>query len=1459
MVEFTNKQNAATQQINTFVSGMNLDTDDSLLPDSSYREAYNLRLTADANGNTGTLHNIEGEEFFQNITTNLPDVENCKNIQVVHTDSIRQYGVILVKADRFNKPYYYIFRFINKKDILNDSDGLPKLIFGPCPTQLGTNISSVVRYEDDDNIKFYYADGKQPLRVINISPSVDSTRPMVDDGAFGIYPTASLSQPEFLGMASGNLKVGAYQYGYQLANKNGAETEVSALTQLIYTTASPLSPATSLSVEGTEKGQSSNKSIKLRFKIADPKYDRVRIVSLFYETTTDQPLIQILRDIKLIPKSDGTVEDVVFQDVNNVGISLMTVEEFNLITSIHFVPKILESKNNHLFASNIQYQDNTFDVDFDARSYSYCLNPSNELTVVLMDQSGKSEIKTTRSSILNRSVTVPDDHDSINPFSIVEKNHTTFKKKIESNTESADAKCIFRQDDVDPSKAIYGGEGLNINYKLVVTDILDSPNLKSTDFEGVWTCNVTSDGAFTNSKFFKLNDKTRAIPNYGDSVISSKLKSLQRDEVYRFGIICYNKYNQASPVKWIADIRTPAACDSGFETFITDRTVCFSADSTKLVTPQPGTTVSVRPLGIEFEIKNLPSDVVAYEIVRCKRTESDRATITQGVVGTTYIPREGAGSSNVVMASEFMTSTVGCMQDFSNNDKIYNDETVIIKEDTRSYDGEVYVFKRMTQNVLHFASPEISYNYEFMKSRIPTSGINLQMVNFLFPTVGDENGNEIYVSSGIEGKIRKYSYNGGFPSKQRILQLPMIRYYRTEPSDMRNYSVQVALLEQYTEAMGLGETNIGNEVPTVRGSSIAGQYSEIKDVSFPPEGAWNKFNQRMDYLTNVGGEAFNNWVISSYRIWGESNAHITWGYEGYNGRSVLLAATLPGSSIPGPMNILARASRSRKINGSKIINAPIVTTSMPADSYYNNSIVGTLLCNIRNSVIPYGGYTFSSRQFNTYMGVGGYKSSSNRILTVFPGDTYINLFEYVKTHYAPRVYDDGSGMKEMQSISVRYHIPVESSINLALRTGKTYEKSQIEPANVENTFLQDKPLYVYNSVYSVEPTARVFTPQTMYDEYNKLVDTRTVFSLNKNNDETIDSWTKFKPLNFIDVDSRYGPITNLRTFGNELLFWQSGAIGKFSVNERTLITDDSNSPLMLGTGGVLARYDYLATVNGLKLGHNDSDCQSDSVLYWYDYDKHELCAYQGGNVICISKTKFVQSYLNKLSLFKDNYIDKPFLTFDKQYNEIIATLAKKESIVYSEALQVFTGFYNIVPESRLYFNNDVYFTDGEKLYIHNGNVKNAGFEDKSLPIQLNYIINKDYQRTKVFDNIDFTGYLNKDLITFNFEASGIESKPLAGSQISDRELNFRGAIPRVKQDELFGNRMRGRVLKCNIDYRLGNPSVQRIITFEDSLDVIANNTDQNIITNNYSMNAEEVTARGFELPYIRTTYRVSNS
>lgn len=132
-------------------------------------------------------------------------------------------------------------------------------------------------------------------------------------------------------------------------------------------------------------------------------------------------------------------------------------------------------------------------------------------------------------------------------------------------------------------------------------------------------------------------------------------KSLKRNELYRYGIILYDSTGSPSPVKWIADIRTPNLYDKYFNTFISHYNNMYDLASI--------------PLGIAFNVKNLPEGCTGYEIVRCQRREQDIASIAQGVISkpivgystpechrpdrTTYFPTGLLTTAMVAQGSEF--------------------------------------------------------------------------------------------------------------------------------------------------------------------------------------------------------------------------------------------------------------------------------------------------------------------------------------------------------------------------------------------------------------------------------------------------------------------------------------------------------------------------------------------------------------------------------------------------------------------------------------------------------------------------------------------------------------------------------------------------------------------------------------------------------------------------------------
>lgn len=175
------------------------------------------------------------------------------------------------------------------------------------------------------------------------------------------------------------------------------------------------------------------------------------------------------------------------------------------------------------------------------------------------------------------------------------------------------------------------------------------------------------------------------------------------------------------------------------------------------------------------------------------------------------------------------------------------------------------------------------------------------------------------------------------------------------------------------------------------------------------------------------------------------------------------------------------------------------------------------------------------------------------------------------------------------------YIPFESSINLNLAYGDAVHRSfrsgdnfldiftQLEPGQLGAYHVQDRPYFAYNPTYSSQPGSIKYISASIYAENNVVTSNRIACSEAKTNNEILDNWTKFKFANYLDVDNKYGQITNLTSFKDRLFFWQDTALGIASVNERSLIQDNNVGQLTLGTGGILTRADYLTNTNGSSI------------------------------------------------------------------------------------------------------------------------------------------------------------------------------------------------------------------------------------------------------------------------------------
>lgn len=634
-----------------------------------------------------------------------------------------------------------------------------------------------------------------------------------------------------------------------------------------------------------------------------------------------------------------------------------------------------------------------------------------------------------------------------------------------------------------------------------------------------------------------------------------------------------------------------------------------------------------------------------------------------------------------------------------------------------------------------------------------------------------------------------------------------------------------ALYYGYPDAQHDGPADGGDKFEEMKIRDIADRYSYIKlyrseNMSFETVNIdqfkpantykWNEFAEKgtdgddviyyttyNNKMTSVGGDNFNNWVTGgSYDMpWKKASDNDPM-YWANNGELNDLYAR--NGSVTGP--------------GGKCF---VLSTREDVDYHTDDVKFGTILCNIRQNVVPYGGQDEVARETCSYNSYGNYFAKDSNKNIIFDGDCFLFPFEYVSQH---KCYF--AQAPNLRTACIIYALPIETNINLAYTYGYEFSKNransngditniQVEADNVNNKFTQYKDLYLYNGVYSANSSTRVNAAQiTTEDSDDGAYDYRTYFSNKKSNDEPFDNWTKFMPANYLDVDTRYGAITGLRRFHNQLIFWQEEKTGMFSVEERAAITDDNNMPLILGTGGVLSRYDYMATSNGM---HKDQFCdtQSDSTLYWWDYNKHELCAHSGGGDFAVlSKVKMIQNLFNS-SYNNDALSDNPVLAFDKRFNELIAHVDEDRSVVYSEAVQAFTGVYDIKPEGAVQFADRLFLTHGK--YINEWNQRENGvfgLNNEPLFPYLKYIANENGTFTKVFDNAEFGGRVyggDKDALKhlhMTFSTPLKQRGILDGDQIENREYNFRYVIPRAEDrngnNSLYGDRLRGKIMQCEL-------------------------------------------------------------
>lgn len=471
----------------------------------------------------------------------------------------------------------------------------------------------------------------------------------------------------------------------------------------------------------------------------------------------------------------------------------------------------------------------------------------------------------------------------------------------------------------------------------------------------------------------------------------------------------------------------------------------------------------------------------------------------------------------------------------------------------------------------------------------------------------------------------------------------------------------------------------------------------------------------------------------------------------------------------------------------------------------------------------YSGNSYSQRAGNSYMICNHYRMVNDNTPDIFTeeiygGDTFITLYDNQK--FIKNWHHAGGGITKE---SVTYYFPVESEINTEWRTDSTPGTVNRDGMLDNGTLLDLGEFYGYINAYSNENSTKDKLPKPIQFTNIDVWDTRVWVSEVKTAGELTDSWGIFKSNNWRDVDSIYGPINNLVILKNNLLYFQDKAFGIIPVNQRIVIPDTTDSSLLLGTGEVLEKHEYISTQSGCK--HQWGMTVSDDSVFYFDIIDKRLNSYQiGKGLEFLSVMNGMNRYfLNNLNgnvqlvdnpVYVDSVIGKNGITatYDYNHKEAIFTffdyVSSQNSITisYSQQLEKFISFYDYYPS--MYINDkSVILTSNpslvQDLYINEkGNYCN--FYGKLFNSIIKLIVNPGPTQTKVFRNFEahsevkindvnqlneffnsircYTDYQNTDFITL-----------IPGINLKRAERTWQLAVPRdkvigtVNDPDIFSN------------------------------------------------------------------------
>lgn len=481
---------------------------------------------------TSQTNNGNGySESIVNASMTTYTVEDSEKI--VGVASFSEYLVVLTHNSQNTTDNVYQY-------FTNDNGELLKKHTVFSGINLGFTDDTILRIETSEENelyhRLYWTDGKNPLRTINLKESEEYYQNLESADDLNIFNSRFQSPPDIVSLIDGgSVKCGAHSYCYRLKSADGKQSKVSNISEPLHVFQS--SRDTSFhQIKGGSIEATSNSSVEINVSGISSAFTNIEIINIFYTNEIGSIETNIISSGALV---NG---EYTYKHVGTETADPLDLNEIFQIDNPWDTCQSIAIKDNRLFAANLSRAITDIDTEFRVKSYK-------------KDVSANTWSK--QPDVIN-----PDLHTDIFYDDGVQPHYGgTREKYAYLNGANFNGKYIPGAE----SDGYSNGNGVRVTFGVKEIDLGQQIYFQK-DIGGIYDNDAGDDEAraftaYNRVPLYSQNLDTDGpdgmFNNYKNPFIAKDFKGYQRGEIYRFGILFYDKALNPGFVSPIGDIRMP--------------------------------------------------------------------------------------------------------------------------------------------------------------------------------------------------------------------------------------------------------------------------------------------------------------------------------------------------------------------------------------------------------------------------------------------------------------------------------------------------------------------------------------------------------------------------------------------------------------------------------------------------------------------------------------------------------------------------------------------------------------------------------------------------------------------------------------------------------------------------------------------------------------------------------------